>query len=94
MSRQHVPGAWHDLCGKLSAARSAIGAVDFYMPSTNLHADVIQDHLDSISDLAYAAFELLKLCKADCNALERALLDIPDPPPAGCGGAGAPDIPT
>ncbi|QKV56347.1 MAG: hypothetical protein HT580_03150 [Dechloromonas sp.] len=79
MSRQHIPAVWYDLSSRLRAAHSVIGAVDYYMSST-LQPEIIQRQLDAIGDIANATFELLNLCKADCDALEQALLEIPDLP--------------
>ncbi|HOW80755.1 MAG TPA: hypothetical protein PK406_15025 [Verrucomicrobiota bacterium] len=80
MSRRHIPGVWYELSARLSAAHSVIGAFDYYNSST-LQPEIIQRQLDAMGDIANAAFELLNLCKADCEALEKALLEIPDPPP-------------
>lgn len=80
MSVKHIPAAWYDLSSRLRAAHSVIGAVDYYMSST-LQPEIIQRQLDAIGDIANATFELLTLCKADCEALEKALSEIPDPPP-------------
>ena len=80
MSRKHIPSVWYDLSSRLRAAHTVIGAVDYYNSST-VQPEIIQHQIDAINDIANATFELLNLCKADCEALEKALLEIPDPPP-------------
>ncbi len=80
MSRRHIPGVWYDLSSRLRAAHSVIGAVGYYNSGT-LQPEIIKRQLEAIGDIANATFELLNLCKADCEALEKELLEIPDTPP-------------
>ena len=74
MSRERVPGVWYDLSSRLSAALTVVDSIGLYMPC-GAHAKPVMSQLDGMGNLAAAASEILRLCKADCEALEAALLD-------------------
>jgi hypothetical protein len=93
MSRFEMPGAWYDLSCRLSAALAVIEAIGFYMPWGEPGADLVHKQLESVDNMAEAARDLLKLAKADCDALEQAFIAL-DPPGAASPPANAPGIPT
>ena len=74
MSRANVPAAWYSLSARLGATAAVADAISAYIPCGEQCRPIMQE-LDSVGALTNAVEELLRLCREDCNRLERALLD-------------------
>lgn len=76
MSRADVPDAWYSLSSRLGAVRAVMAAVDWATPVGEDAQPVLRE-LEMMGQLVSAADELLRLCDADCEALEMAFLGKP-----------------
>lgn len=74
MNSDDPVSAWYDLSFRISSALAIIDSIPCYFPCGD-RLKPVASAVDSIANLTSAAADILKLCKIDCETVERAVLN-------------------